>query len=102
MWNQSAIVILNGSSRINQNVADDGGGIFNAQFGTVSLNETGTITGNEAKNGGGGVSNEFGSVVLNDDSSIAANIAGLGGGVHNFAVGESAGSVTPNDRASSL
>jgi hypothetical protein len=75
-----SVVVLNGSRIIN-NSADSGGGVF--QFGSELTLNNSTIKGNTAETGGG-VYNSSSTIVLNRRSSITGNTAfSIGGGIFN-------------------
>lgn len=82
--NLGGSVTLDDSSTVGGNQANRGGGIYNDTLGTVRLNGGSSISGNTADGQGGGVFNAFGSVSLHDSSTISDNTASYGGGVGNF------------------
>jgi hypothetical protein len=55
----------------------DGGGIFNAIFGTLTL-ESSSVTNNHAETNGGGIANSR-TVACSDDSTVSGNTAGTPG-----------------------
>jgi hypothetical protein len=82
----SGLVILEGATRVSGNMAESGGGIWNA--GTLVLRDRAVVARNRgwgALGVGGGIYQARGVLLLRDSSSVLRNRAGLnGGGIFHF------------------
>ncbi|MCI5210846.1 MAG: hypothetical protein D3910_19140, partial [Candidatus Electrothrix sp. ATG2] len=74
-------VTLNSSTVSGNTALGNGGGIFNAPFASLTLNNS-TVSGNRSEgNGGGGICNDNGYVTLNNSTVSGNSAAGDGGGI---------------------
>ncbi|MEU5224815.1 hypothetical protein AB0G55_19460 [Streptomyces toyocaensis] len=79
IYNSIGGTVRSNLSQVRDNTADTGGGIFN--FGTMTLTGS-AVTGNTSKTFGGGIFNIFASLRLNL-SQVRDNTATNGGGIYN-------------------
>lgn len=83
IYNNHAILTLNGSTEVSGNHAAYGGGI--ASYGTVTMLDSARVVGNTATLDGGGVYDVGGLLTLNDAAQVTGNVAvGSGGGIYQF------------------
>lgn len=76
-------LIMNGSTRITNNVANgDGGGVRLFGGASLQMNDTSSISGNDAVNGGGLYLSHGSSVTMSDSARITVNDATDGGGIY--------------------
>lgn len=79
--NRGTLLLL--SSTVVNNVASDGGGVFNDSFASLNLTNS-TVSGNLAINDGGGVFNHTAGTLVISTSTVSDNLGGgKGGGVQN-------------------
>jgi uncharacterized repeat protein (TIGR01451 family) len=68
------------NSTVSGNSADNGGGIYNGNGGTLLLNNS-TISGNQSSNDGGGIYSSFGKLTLTNTTISGNSATNTGGGV---------------------